>query len=404
MKSFITYLKSLFTHKDVFLNIFVCIIWGNMLLGYTRGIINHLPLLNDYTDEVVMAIVVVPLILSLPLLMNKFTVLDYTFFLFLLVIYLTNYAIHPENTEYLNKNFFNCLCIATPMYFWGRIIDIDKYYSIFTLISIMCIAISAFYFAHYAQTAKNMAEVANDDNMYAAYQVLPHVILLLWNSLKKFNIFYIVFTIIGIMFLLSCGTRGPLACVAFFGIVYFIFFMNFRFAILIKGLLLSIGGILFLFLHEIVSHLAFLFTGLNLSTRILDKFITGELGNDSGRGSIKNALYYILDNSDSSMGLGYFGSQRFGYVYPHDLILDFQLSYGYILGNVILFCIVCLCIFAFHQSKTKQEKCMFLMMLTLTIIKLLLSGTFLTEMFFYAFLGYCCKILLENREIRIEYE
>ena len=44
------------------------------------------------------------------------------------------------------------------------------------------------------------------------------------------------------------------------------------------------------------------------------------------------------------------------------------------------------------------------MMLTLTIIKLLLSGTFLTEMFFYAFLGYCCKILLENREIRIEYE
>ena len=58
MKSFITYLKSLFTHKDVFLNIFVCIIWGNMLLGYTRGIINHLPLLNDYTDEVVVAIVV----------------------------------------------------------------------------------------------------------------------------------------------------------------------------------------------------------------------------------------------------------------------------------------------------------------------------------------------------------
>ena len=55
MKSVLTYLKSLFTHKDVFLNIFMCIVWGNMLLGYTRGIINHLPLLNQYTDQVIMA-------------------------------------------------------------------------------------------------------------------------------------------------------------------------------------------------------------------------------------------------------------------------------------------------------------------------------------------------------------
>lgn len=80
MKSVLTYLKSLFTHKDVFLNIFMCIVWGNMLLGYTRGIINHLPLLYQYTDQVIIAIVVIPLFLSIPLLINKFTLFDYTFF------------------------------------------------------------------------------------------------------------------------------------------------------------------------------------------------------------------------------------------------------------------------------------------------------------------------------------
>lgn len=403
MKSVLTYLKSLFTHKDVFLNIFMCIVWGNMLLGYTRGIINHLPLLNQYTDQVIIAIVVIPLFLSIPLLINKFTLFDYTFFSFLIVIYVTNYAIHPENTEYLNKNAYNCLCLASPMYFWGRIAD-EKYYKNFTYISIICIAMSVSYFAHYAQIAKNISEVASDDNMYVAYNILPHVTLLLWNSLNKFNIFHIVFMIVGVLFLLSCGTRGPLVCLAFFGIIYFIFFMNFKFAFLIKGIILSIAGIMLLFLHEIISYIAFMFTGLNLSTRILDKFISGELGNDSGRSSIKIVFYKILDNSDSITGIGYFGSQRFGYIYPHDIILDFQLSYGYVLGDILLASICCLCVLAIYYSKTKYERCMIIMMFSFTIIKLFLSSTFLTEMFFYALIGYCCKILLDNKNTKIGYE
>lgn len=403
MKSVLTYLKSLFTHKDVFLNIFMCIVWGNMLLGYTRGIINHLPLLNQYTDQVIIAIVVIPLFLSIPLLINKFTLFDYTFFSFLIVIYVTNYAIHPENTEYLNKNAYNCLCLASPMYFWGRIAD-EKYYNIFTYISIICISMSVSYFAHYAQIAKNISEVASDDNMYVAYNILPHVTLLLWNSLNKFNIFHIVFMIVGVLFLLSCGTRGPLVCLAFFGIIYFIFFMNFKFAFLIKGIILSIAGIMLLFLHEIISYIAFMFTGLNLSTRILDKFISGELGNDSGRSSIKIVFYKILDNSDSITGIGYFGSQRFGYIYPHDIILDFQLSYGYVLGDILLASICCLCVLAIYYSKTKHERCMIIMMFSFTIIKLFLSSTFLTEMFFYALIGYCCKILLDNKNAKIGHE
>lgn len=403
MKSILTYLKSLFTHKDVFLNIFMCIVWGNMLLGYTRGIINHLPLLNQYTDQVIIAIVVIPLFLSIPLLINKFTLFDYTFFAFLIVIYVTNYAIHPENTEYLNNNAYNCLCLASPMYFWGRIAD-EKNYKIFTYISIICIAMSVFYFAHYAQIAKNISEVASDDNMYVAYNILPHVTLLLWNSLNKFNILHIVFMIVGVLFLLSCGTRGPLVCLAFFGIIYFIFFMNFKFAFLIKGIILSIAGIMLLFLHEIISYIAFMFTGLNLSTRILDKFISGELGNDSGRSSIKIVFYKILDNSDSITGIGYFGSQRFGYIYPHDIILDFQLSYGYVLGDILLASICCICVLAIYYSKTKHERCMIIMMFSFTIIKLFLSSTFLTEMFFYALIGYCCKILLDNKNAKIGHE
>ena len=62
-----------------------------------------------------------------------------------------------------------------------------------------------------------MAEVAGNDNMYRAYLSLPHVTMLLWATLRQFRIWKAVMFFLGTMFLLSCGTRGPLVCLAFFG-------------------------------------------------------------------------------------------------------------------------------------------------------------------------------------------
>ena len=132
MRSLFTDIKNLLVHKDVFLNVFVLIIWGNMLLGY------------------IVLTIVIPLILALPALLSRFRVFDYFFFLVMVTAYLMNYAIHPENQEYLNENIFKCLCVATPLYFVGRILDIEKYFRAMTLVSIMCILMSLFYFLHYA--------------------------------------------------------------------------------------------------------------------------------------------------------------------------------------------------------------------------------------------------------------
>lgn len=81
---------------------------------------------------------------------------------------------------------------------------------------------------------KNMAEIAGDDNMFAAYQVLPHVMMMLWATLKSFRIWKAIVFVGGVLFLLSCGTRGPFACLLFFGIIYFLFYMRFKGAILRK--------------------------------------------------------------------------------------------------------------------------------------------------------------------------
>lgn len=387
----------LLSNKEVFLNFFICIVWGNMLLGYLRGIVNHLPLVGNHTDVIILLTILIPLILALPALLNKFCVFDYIFFSLMVTAYLLNYALHPENTEYLNKHIFECLCIATPIYFIGRVFDIDKYFTVMTLISTICVLTSLFYFLHYAQSAKKMSDVAGDDNMYTAYMALPHVILLLWNSLKRFNILHIAATLAGMLFLLSCGTRGPLACIGFFGVCYFMFFFDFRYSFLIKTMLTCLLGIILLFARDIISYLAFIFTGFKLSTRVLDKLISGEIGNDSGRSTLRKALTYYLDTYGNWGGLGYFGSQRFGYVYAHNLILDFFISYGYVAGGILLFLLFTICTLAYVRCKTKGQRCFILLLVSITIIKFFLSSTFLCDMFFYFLIGYCCRININHK-------
>ena len=60
-------------------------------MGYLRGIINHIPVLNDYTDQIEVACFVVPLLLALPALFSRFLLFDYFFFGAMVLVYILNY-------------------------------------------------------------------------------------------------------------------------------------------------------------------------------------------------------------------------------------------------------------------------------------------------------------------------
>lgn len=392
----ITDIKELFSHKEIFLNLFICIVWGNYLLGALRGVVNHLPVLCDVTDEIEIACVIIPLVLALPAIINRLTLLDYTIFFSLVLSYGIDYIIHPYNTEILNEHAFDTLCIVFPMYFVGRFIDIKRHYNIFCVISALCIVWTLFYYLSYAQQHKVIEEVAGDDNMYTAYAVLPHIIMLSWAYLKKFNIVYFVLTFLGILFLLSCGTRGPFAGVIFFYLCYFFLFMNFKYAYILKCTIISLGMIVISFLHDIIFYLAYTFANLKLSTRILEKFVDGEIGNDSGRGAIVKSLLHITDTKGNFFGLGYFGVERFYYNYSHNFFADHIIYFGYILGPILLLAIFTLIATAIYKAKDKTERCFLICILSFTLLKLFLSSTIIKEPFYYMLIGYCVSIAIFN--------
>ena len=376
------------------LMVLVCIVWASALVGYSKGIINRLPLLGDYSEVTMGAIYVIPLLMALPALIKKFCLADYLFFFVCTFYYLWCYVAYPENTPFLTTNVFPCIFCVLPFYFIGRLVDIDRFFNLFLYLSTACILMDLFYFLVYAPEQKNMAEVAGDDNMYRAYMSLPHVTMLLWATLRQFRIWKAVMFFLGTMFLLSCGTRGPLVCLGFFGFIYFLFFMNFRGALYVKGAIVTLGVLTIVFLREIAIFLAQTFLGLNLSTRIMEKIIYGDLGNDTYRGDLREILYEVLERGDHFFGLGLFGSGNYGIVYPHFLPLDFFCTFGYTVGSLLLLALTSLVAFGFYVARGTTIRTFILFLFSLSIIKLMLSSTFVMEPYFYMLIGVCVSEVL----------
>ena len=352
--------------------------------------------MKDFTDEIEIAVVVIPLLFSLPLLANRYSVYDYLLMVLIPTIYLFNYCMYPVNQVPLEEYAFRCLCLVFPYYYLGRIIDIEKFFKIFTILSAICIVMDIFYFLSYVQEAKHADEqIAGSYNMYAAYQVLPHVIMLIWASMRSFSIWKLAVAIIGVFLIISFGTRGPLACIACFTAVYFFFFMRFRYSSIVKASIIALLALAVAFIREIALWLYEYLGLMKMSTRIVEKFIMGNISNDSGRGDIKEILYERLNTDEPFWGYGLFGSQRYGIIYSHDITLDFLFSFGYFVGTLLL--VVLLIVWAFVKSKNRFEREFVLFLVSVTIIKLFLSSTFLFEPLFFLMIGFCLKILLEDK-------
>lgn len=386
--------------RETLLTLLLCVVWSSMLFTYARGIINRFPVIGDNPDIILVAMVVIPTLLALPSLLNKFCLADYLFYLLLVFYYGVNYVFYPDNVQWLDENALTCIFCIYPYYFIGRVLDIDKMYNKLVLLSAVCIYMDLFYFLVYAPEQKNMEEVAGYDNMFAGYQVLPHVAMMLWATFRKFRIWKAVTCFLGTMFILSCGTRGPLVCLGLFGIIYFFFYMNFKGAAYVKGCIIALAALVIINLRDIVIYLAYTFTGLNLSTRILEKFIMGDLSNDTLRGALRDILYRALENGDYFWGMGLFGCRKYDIVYPHYLPLDFICTYGYAVGYLLLFLLFALFGWALWVTRGTIRQQFILFLFSISIVKLMVTNTFTLEPLFYMLIGTCAtEIVNWNRAL-----
>lgn len=376
------------------------IAWGAILLGYWRGINNHLPVLGTMTDELEWCIVLAPILLSLPRLWKRIKTSDHIFVFACLIFYLLNIQLFPQNADVLVNRLFSFSLLTLPYYYIGVTLDIKRFYKFFYYISVVAVFMCAFYELLYAQSASYTGDVDTSEyNMELAYSILPHVLMVSWRALKSFVILTIAPMLLGLMLLLSFGTRGPVICAIVFIAIYLLFIRPSKYQKTMRIITVACAVYAMSFLDQFMTFMQLMTFQLGMSTRIFDKYFEGELEDSSGRDYIRETLLRELSIDNSLFGHGVLGSYPYVNTYPHNIVLEFLFSFGWVWGIAILFCIVYIIAKMLINTHQCEINVTFGIILVIaSILKLCFSSTFVDDALFFMLLGYCVN---SSRKISI---
>lgn len=376
------------------------IAWGSILLGYWRGINNHLPVLGTLTDELEWCIVLAPILLSLPRLWKRIKTSDHLFVFACFIFYLLNIQLFPQNADVLVNRLFSFSLLTLPYYYIGVTLDIKRFYNSFYYISVVAVFMCAFYELLYAQSASYTGDVDTSEyNMELAYSILPHVLMVSWRSLKSFVILNIAPMLLGLMLLLSFGTRGPVICAIVFIAIYLLFIRPSKYQKTMRIITVACAVYAMSFLDQFMTFMQLMAFQLGMSTRIFDKYFEGELEDSSGRDYIWETLLRELSIDNSLFGHGVLGSYPYVNTYPHNIVLEFLFSFGWVWGIAILFCIVYIIAKMLINTHQCEINVTFGIILVIaSILKLCFSSTFVDDALFFMLLGYCVN---SSRKISI---
>ena len=142
-------IRRCFGNRYFMLSLLICVVWASKLLLYIRGVVNQIPVVCNYTDELEFSLIILIIVLSLPALLARLTIADYSFYIGCLFVYGLNFLFFTDNFDPLCENAFTCLCLVFPCYFIGRIIEPEKFFTVFVWLAGICIVMDLFYFIIY---------------------------------------------------------------------------------------------------------------------------------------------------------------------------------------------------------------------------------------------------------------
>ena len=385
--------KHPFLNRENLYTLFLCLVWGKGLLVYTRTFIVNTPLdiLAPIIDSIIL-LLCVPI--ALKRLLQQIKVQDIIFITSVVIIYLFKYILFPQNSMILTELISVCLFGSLPLYLIGIQIDITKLQKAFQKTSIVVVVFCLFYSLIYSQRVHGALD-SNADEMGIAYFITPHVVFLLWQTLKKFNWITFISLFIGVLLILSYGTRGPLVCLCIWLIAYTLIVTNFRSKLLLTAIMIMIACAFYLYSNSILNFLFDFLPSIGMSNRIIEKIMTDSFigyEHSSERDTILIQLWSALQQSHFN-GYGIHGTWAISGGYAHNILFDFWISFGIIWGSILMLTILILFLRAFNTCKSEDEKALLLLLFTFGFFKLFLSNLYLKEPYFWLLIGYCVYLI-----------
>lgn len=391
-------IKSSFSSAVAFDLLLVLTWMRHTVVGYALIFVRRVPYIGVPIAEVYPLLVAALIVLALPWMLKRIRATEILLYLFAATVILLTTLLYPQNAEHIYEELGNILTAVLPMIFLGVCYDHERHKDWLFWASLLGTAVMFLYQVYQLSMDRELLE----DSMHAAYLALPGVMYLIYYAAEKKGVRYWVIAAAGAASIFIYGTRGPILCMAVLLAVYLLISIRRMQSVwekllcvlgIVAALILVLSGDAMIHLAEWLSGI---FRKIGFSTRIFDFFLEGEMMNTTNRDiHLSRAIAGIWE--EPLLGYGFFGDRaQFG-VYPHNLFVELWFQFGLFVGTALIAALIFLPIKALRTQRGNRLHIMFLLMLLcLTYIKLMLSGSYAVEANFFFMIGVCLTMSRET--------
>lgn len=305
------------------------------------------------------------------------------------LIFVLEFTFIQENSAVLEPLAIPFLFLVVPYVFLGAAFDINKLEREIYLISFVSVLVQAFFYLIFLRNLYSGNNLAGDQ-IVPAYQTLPHVLVILWQMLKKANVYNISAFVLGMFILLSLGNRGSILSVVFFMVVYLLFIGQKAIKSQYKFLLVALFALFIAFFNPIMDFVARQTESLGMSMSFFNK-LADDITDSNGRDVLYGLVWENI-KTGPLFGYGLGGDRNLVGIYSHNFILELMVSFGSVLGAIISLCLVWYIAKTFFITKDSSQRAFLLVLLGPSMIKLFFSSSFLTEPYMFLLIGYCMSL------------
>lgn len=161
--------------------------------------------------------------------------------------------------------------------------------------------------------------------------------------------------------------------------------------------IITAGGVLFLFFDRLLILLYNISLKLGLSIRIFAKFFEGDFFVSSSRNRIIEVLFEKISEKPV-LGYGIAGDRTLVGGYSHNLAVELWVSFGIIIGTILLGVLFFICIKALIKSrKNNVDNMAILLLICCGLINLFLSGSYLSAPYLFLLIGLCISVIRKSK-------
>ena len=312
--------------------------------------------------------------------------------------------LYPINATYLldSNNFWNTIFPCLRYYIVGLIaMPNKKTMDCIGKASCVAILVETLFVIMYMMPRGLM----QSDDMSRAYQILPNILFSINYALNNKEKGAWLCSIIGVIYVCSMGTRGPLVVIL---VYYFIKFLQqhgkTKAYTITLGVAFITAGIIFINSQFYISTLYSaknIFSSFGLSTRIIDLAINNEVvTHTSGRDEIYDLLRQKI-SEQPVLGYGVYGEWQWIHWNAHNIFLEIMVHYGVILGSILLLWIAYTIINSYRKSTTNEARDMILIWVCFVFVRGIFGGSYLQFGIFFL-VGFCLREIRRSSDLKNE--